>query len=99
MIDGFPRNQDNVDGWNEVVGEEADVLGILFFNCSEETMRQRLLKRGETSGRVDDNEAVILKRFNTYTKQTFPVIENYKKTGNVYDVSKKEEREPQSALF
>ena len=87
LIDGFPRNQDNVDGWNQVVGDEADVQGILFFNCGEETMRARLLKRGETSGRVDDNEAVIMKRFNTYQTQTFPVIEAYKTNGNVYEVT------------
>jgi UMP-CMP kinase len=35
LVDGFPRNQDNVDGWERVVGEEADVKGILYFNCTE----------------------------------------------------------------
>ena len=71
-----------------MIGDEANLLGILFFNCGEETMRERLLKRGQTSGRVDDNEAVIVKRFNTYAKQTFPVIQHFEKTGRVYDVSK-----------
>lgn len=42
LIDGFPRNQDNVDGWAKVIGDEADVKGILYFNCSE--VRERELK-------------------------------------------------------
>jgi hypothetical protein len=35
LIDGFPRNQDNIDGWNKVIGDEADVYCMLFFDCSE----------------------------------------------------------------
>lgn len=35
----------------------------LFYNVSEETAKQRLLKRGQTSGRVDDNEETIHTRF------------------------------------
>ncbi len=36
------------------------------------------MKRGETSGRSDDNAVAIKKRFKTYTEQTLPVIEKYK---------------------
>lgn len=32
---------------------------VLFFDCPETEMRKRLLKRGETSGRVDDNEVLF----------------------------------------
>lgn len=50
-------------------------------------MRERILKRGETSGRVDDKEEVIVKRFNTYKNETYPVIEKYGQDGgNVYEV-------------
>ena len=37
----------------------------MFFKCSLETMEKRLLKRGETSGRSDDNAETIKKRFKT----------------------------------
>ncbi|VDQ17356.1 unnamed protein product [Trichobilharzia regenti] len=50
-------------------------------------MRQRLLKRGETSGRADDNEETILKRFNTFNELTKPVIDHYKKQNKVITVS------------
>lgn len=36
---------------------------MLFFECSENTLEERLLERGKTSGRADDNIASIKKRF------------------------------------
>jgi len=50
-------------------------------------MVKRLLKRGETSGRVDDNEETIKKRLETYYKATEPVIAFYKSRGIVRQVS------------
>jgi len=32
---------------------------VLFFDCPEDEMEKRLLKRGETSGRSDDNTGVL----------------------------------------
>lgn len=51
----------------------------MFFECSEEVMEERLIKRGETSGRVDDNAETIRKRFSTFVEETIPVIESYEK--------------------
>lgn len=48
---------------------------------------KRLMKRGETSGRVDDNEETIKKRLETYYKATEPVIAFYKSRGIVRQVS------------
>lgn len=36
LIDGFPRNEDNLQGWNTAMGDKADVKFVLFFDCSEE---------------------------------------------------------------
>jgi UMP-CMP kinase len=35
LIDGFPRNKDNLDGWARQMGEKTNVKGVLFFECSE----------------------------------------------------------------
>jgi len=74
LIDGFPRNKDNVDGWNDSVGDSVDVKFCLFLDCPEHVMEERLLSRGKTSGRVDDGIEVIRKRFQTYASETTPVI-------------------------
>ena len=60
---------------------EADIRpcdAVLFFDCSEEAMRARLLERGKTSGRADDNEDTIVKRFRTFVEQSQPVIDHFK---------------------
>jgi UMP-CMP kinase len=36
LIDGFPRNKDNLDGWNKQMGSKANVKGVLFFECPNE---------------------------------------------------------------
>jgi hypothetical protein len=50
---------------------------VLFFDCPEDVMEARLLKRGETSGRSDDNAATIRKRFTTFVQQSLPVKDHY----------------------
>ena len=42
LIDGFPRNQDNVDGWEEVLSEHVDMRFVLFLECTEEAMISRI---------------------------------------------------------
>lgn len=46
-------------------------------------MTERLLKRGKTSGRIDDNLEVIKRRFHTYHSETQPVIDYFAKQGRV----------------
>ena len=36
LIDGFPRNKDNLDGWNRIMEGVADVKFVLFFDVSEQ---------------------------------------------------------------
>ena len=50
---------------------------MIFYDVSDETMTARLLKRAETSGRVDDNEETIKKRLETFNTLTKPVVDYY----------------------
>ncbi|KRT78843.1 hypothetical protein AMK59_7303 [Oryctes borbonicus] len=78
LIDGFPRNQDNFDGWKRRMSEKVDLLFVLFFDCPLEICTERCLRRGaEGSGRADDNVESLKKRFNTYQQETKPVIDYY----------------------
>ena len=38
LIDGFPRSQNNLDGWKSVIGDSVRVDFCLFFSVSEEVM-------------------------------------------------------------
>lgn len=56
---------------------------VLFYEVSEEVLLQRCLGRAKTSGRADDTEEILLKRFKSYEEITKPVIELYRKFGKV----------------
>ena len=49
-------------------------------------MVQRLIKRGETSGRQDDNEETIRARLQTYREATVPVAEYYEKQNKLVKI-------------
>ncbi|KAG5182626.1 adenylate kinase-domain-containing protein [Tribonema minus] len=83
LIDGFPRNQDNLDGWERIMGKEADVTCVLFLECPESVLEARLLHRGLSSGRSDDNLESARKRFRTYVETTLPVVEHFQSCGLV----------------
>lgn len=78
LIDGFPRNEDNLQGWNRQMGEKVQLLFVLFFECTEDQCIARCLKRGESSGRSDDNLESLKKRFNTYINDTMPIVDHYR---------------------
>ena len=57
---------------------------MLALDVSEEELVKRLVKRGETSGRSDDNNGhVIRTRILEYHKKTSPVADHYKKSNKV----------------
>ena len=74
LIDGFPREMKQALDFERQV---TPAQFVLFFDCPEQILENRLLKRGETSGRSDDNLESIRKRFQTYKRQTMPVIEYF----------------------
>lgn len=86
LIDGFPRNQDNVDGWNRKMADWVDFQFVLFFDCSEELCIARCLKRGEWSGRPDDNMETLKKRIASHINDSLPIIEIYKEMGKVITI-------------
>ena len=74
LVDGFPRNFDNVQGWVEHMPSYTSVLGALIYNCPMDVLECRIMARAETSGRSDDNLESARRRFATFQKQTEPVV-------------------------
>lgn len=69
LIDGFPRSDDNVKGWNEVMGDKIDLAGVIWFDADEKAMTERILERAKHSGRNDDNIETLKKRFNSFNNE------------------------------
>ncbi|CCC06417.1 unnamed protein product [Sordaria macrospora k-hell] len=83
LIDGFPRKMDQAVKFEEVV---CPAKMVLFYECPEAEMEKRLLERGKTSGRADDNAESIRKRFRTFVETSMPVVEYFEKQGKVVKV-------------
>lgn len=83
LIDGFPRKLDQALKFEESV---CAAEFVLFYDCPEATMEERLLERGKTSGRADDNEESIRKRFRTFVETSMPVVEYFEKQGRTVKI-------------
>jgi UMP-CMP kinase len=86
LVDGFPRDMDNLRCWEDKMRSFADVQFLLFLDCPHHVMTSRLLERGKTSGRSDDNLESIKKRLVTYEESTRPIIEHFRRQGKVRTV-------------
>jgi len=89
VIDGFPRNWDNYNGWNKIMASECDVDFLLLLNCTEEEMTKRILSRAEKSAvkRSDDNVETLKKRFRVFHEETMPVVKKFKEERKYIEVS------------
>jgi UMP-CMP kinase len=77
LIDGFPRDLDNLHCWEKEMNSSTQLLFLLFLDCDETLMTERLLERGKSSGRSDDNIETIKKRFIVYEEQTRPIVNHF----------------------
>lgn len=80
LIDGFPRKMDQAISFEEQIAKSSLVL---FFECPESVMIERILQRGKTSGRSDDNVESLKKRFKTFHETSMPVVDYFEKQGKV----------------
>lgn len=83
LIDGFPRKMDQAVAFEQAV---CPSMFTIFYDCPEETMQERLLERGKTSGRADDNAESIKKRFKVFVETSMPVVKYFEGEGKVVKV-------------
>jgi len=93
LLDGFPRGQENMDVWEKVMAKWVDLKSVIFFDCSEDELKRRLIERGKTSGRTDDNEEIIVKRLQVFNEHSKPVVEHYAETGKLVRIDANREIE------
>jgi len=87
LFDGFPRTTIQayiLEGLMTKLNTQLDCL--INLDVPEEESVRRLLERGKTSGRSDDNEEVIRNRLKEYDEKTRPVLDFYQERGLRVDV-------------
>lgn len=80
IFDGFPRTTAQAEALDAfLTGRDTGITWMLALEVEEEELRQRLLKRAETSGRADDADPeVIQNRIDVYNRETAPVADYYR---------------------
>lgn len=85
LFDGFPRTAIQAEELDDLLAKKNTCIDVMLaLEVSEEELIKRLVKRGETSGRSDDsNEMVIRARIQEYHKKTATVADHYQKVNKV----------------
>ncbi len=87
LFDGFPRTYVQAYILQGLMMKLHTTLTCLIsIHVPEELSVKRLLRRGESSGRLDDNDIVIRQRLREYYDKTLPVLKFYKEKGIFFEV-------------
>ncbi len=89
LFDGFPRTIAQADALDAFLKTKKwSVSATIALEADDEILIKRLLERGKTSGRADDqDENKIRNRFQEYNEKTAPLIEYYQKQHKFYPVN------------
>ena len=78
IFDGFPRTIDQAKALTTLLEERNMKLNVVIgLEVADEELTKRLIKRGQDSGRSDDNAETIKKRLDVYHNQTSPLRDFY----------------------
>ncbi|MBD5217459.1 MAG: adenylate kinase [Bacteroidales bacterium] len=78
VFDGFPRTIPQAKALKELLQRRGtDLHAVVGLEVPEEELIDRMLKRGQQTGRADDNEDTIKKRLEVYHNQTEPLRDFY----------------------
>jgi adenylate kinase len=83
ILDGFPRTIVQAEALDAMLHEIGRELSIVFeLQVPDEVSLERLLKRAVEEGRSDDTPETIRTRLDLYHRETEPLVEHYRSTGN-----------------
>jgi adenylate kinase len=79
IFDGFPRTVAQAEALDDILHVLGTSITLMIeLDVDNDELIRRLVHRGETSGRTDDNEETALKRIEVYDRETKPVADFYK---------------------
>lgn len=86
IIDGFPRNKENLEAWLKTFDGQCDIVAVVWLECKEEVCTERIKKRSQNSGRIDDNDDSLRQRFQTFQVETSESIKELSKITKILSI-------------
>jgi adenylate kinase len=88
LFDGFPRTNAQAEALDAFLAtKNQHITATIALEANDEILVQRLLERGKTSGRVDDqDEDKIRNRYQEYNEKTAPLMAYYTHQGKFYAI-------------
>ncbi|GAA4830018.1 adenylate kinase [Algivirga pacifica] len=89
IFDGFPRTIAQAEALDNLLEQNGtSISGMVALEVGEEELTARILERGKTSNRADDqNEELIRNRVKEYNAKTAPVANYYQEQGKFKSVN------------
>lgn len=82
IFDGFPRTIPQAEALKQMmVRRNTPINSVIGLEVEENQLIDRMLRRGQESGRADDNIDTIRQRLNVYHNQTSPLRDYYLNEG------------------
>ena len=82
LFDGFPRTREQAEALEVMMNQRGTPVSLCIdLQVPERELIERLLTRGQTSGRSDDNLETIRKRLEVFEQKTQPVNAYYQELG------------------
>lgn len=87
LLDGYPRTIDQVNFLDQILSKKSQKIDkVLELTIDIPVVVERLLKRAQEQGRIDDTKEVITKRLEVYANSTAPLLAEYKNRGILVQV-------------
>lgn len=88
IFDGFPRTVAQAQALDELLnGNGTPISGMLSLEVEKEELISRLLLRGKTSGRSDDQDVSIIEnRIQVYNEKTMPIKDYYQAQNKCHNI-------------
>ena len=87
LLDGYPRTIDQVNFLDQILSKKSQKIEkVLELTIDIPVVVERLLKRAQEQGRIDDTKEVITKRLEVYATSTAPLLAEYNNRGILVQV-------------
>jgi len=88
LFDGFPRTAGQAKMLDQFLNKaKIPVNIVIYLDADKHIVKKRIIERGKTSGRADDNDKVFETRWAKYMKETIPVINYFEGRGKVRKIN------------